>query len=1398
MTTACSSAAASFSITYAYGGSPFSGSLTLYDFNSNLGIASNSSSLDITLLEGGCNNFSNIPTTLPSVGRIINFACNDFVFSGIVNNVTYTVSENGFLYKVKLLDANKIIENVTVLIKDYYCPLAAPNFINAAYLLEGAAAICPPGEDTQNWPRNGNCAVFGTSGSDGFSSNNGISLFKLCSVLNGQTIYTTVGEGISIDLSQLLPKLSTLTYATVNASDMSLMSIIQTACDYAACDFFIALNSTVATVYLIDRSTEPTLGIIGSIIADAEYSGTLIRSENGFQELYADSNKVILGDKVSYLAEREYLNPPDMMLGYDTNGQVVRASGPNFRVKINTQQLRQVITNNQGVPFPHEMFEISEEEIIIAGSYNMWMAWGLQPANANSLSRALLDFLEIANQQMLKQALDMWTALTIANNMQEWKQQLLALSNLVGQAAFSEASIKYQTAFDWFKSFIDEYYGKKWLVPLNGVCAYPRSNVKIIRGDTGEFALSDSPADSGFPSFTQSQQIRGLKTWVETFLFETSDNRISGFVDSNVDQVIQRTINTQPQDFKFNTAGINPSSCLVKNKTLYLKMSVGDGEFHINPRTNNGELLIHLDSTIPMIVNINNGNLLNNGMTALAGLFKRNIFDEMTKDGKGFSDNSTINLLRINPVAGVFQGIVIPLRSNIYVYGPWTATKGPIGSTKVDIVSDLNPWNFGGFGNMNMVGQSLAQMGLRGSNIEETGSFTLAEPPGYSIQYFLNAGILLDSINVTYGANGVTTDYSFKTAVSKFGQYGQALADRVKQITQIRSKVVEQIKNERRKTLTLAANLNSNIAKSKLKFVVNPNNNNAQAPINAPSPGFVLVGGYLDANLGEGSIYDSPQSPETYNPNRQEICSYSPSSVSEATNGFSGYTKKVYETCLSHKYFIEASYHEEKYKATAVMSLDAIISPVSTEGRKHNGTNKLPRYCQSWNKITCLSKSRPSMPPLILSSNSSQSNCLSINQKYLNPILSTVILNDWDDRKSNTTEAKNIFYLSFGDSIKDITFSDVRQTKTDFGFFALRGPLVLQSWGYDTQNKPIPNITDNVSSAEDGIFNDKTKNAFMSNWLDNPASWPVGPIDLRFDRDRGVWVSPPQERIVVAKLTEDLSAMGSANAVLINPSSGGATFYDDYKIIGPKGEDIGSNLNSAKIIVYDFLNQELYIDTIVYAYYNDNKYIIINYDDQPKSKYFKLKSSLENCCNTTGDEVRMSSTPTCAFTSGSPENSTPAIDASFYEPCNGLKNQSLYDIGFAVRLYNASMRKDFNTPIPANTIVEAVRERKYPSQDSTTTPPFFWKITDIISCSGAKSGTKCDPYIEDNNSSDPWYIDGVDLKQIPNYDRQTKQGLIHEFGCLSWINLTECTTTPPPTTTPPTTTTPTPTTTPPP
>lgn len=83
------------------------------------------------------------------------------------------------------------------------------------------------------------------------------------------------------------------------------------------------------------------------------------------------------------------------------------------------------------------------------------------------------------------------------------------------------------------------------------------------------------------------------------------------------------------------------------------------------------------------------------------------------------------------------------------------------------------------------------------------------------------------------------------------------------------------------------------------------------------------------------------------------------------------------------------------------------------------------------------------------------------------------------------------------------------QYKDDYGFIALRGPLVLHSWGYDTSGNPVPNKADDEGNASSGTFTTVGLNSgkFMDDHLKKPHTWPVAPIDLRLDRDRGVWVA---------------------------------------------------------------------------------------------------------------------------------------------------------------------------------------------------------------------------------------------------------------------------------------------------
>ena len=328
----------------------------------------------------------------------------------------------------------------------------------------------------------------------------------------------------------------------------------------------------------------------------------------------------------------------------------------------------------------------------------------------------------------------------------------------------------------------------------------------------------------------------------------------------------------------------------------------------------------------------------------------------------------------------------------------------------------------------------------------------------------------------------------------------------------------------------------------------------------------------------------------------------------------------------------------------AALSLDAVFAPVSMYGRD----NRLPRYATDLSdKILC--KSRPSMPPI------DQHGFLDIYQPYLNPIINKTELDLLDDRINESDVGVYITRISFGTKIVDVYNAlggDPYDEAEDFGFFALKGPLVLQSWGYDTQGKPIPNQVDVEEDACEGSFaKTRLTNKFMKNWLGNPRTWPVAPIDLRYDRDRGVWVSPPADRIVVARLSETLSPNKTAKAELLNPDILTAVpgerrdFLDGYVVDGVDGEDLvpymKKGASKITITIDDYLGVRTEKGTIVYAMRNDQRYIILGskglnpgmprtvVEETPSSEPNKgnwvikqyEKDSCADCAPTTGDKI---------------------------------------------------------------------------------------------------------------------------------------------------------------------------------
>ena len=1191
MTTTCKTISSGFDMIYANGGGRvFTGSIYLLNFNINIGIGSNSSILDLELVVDQCGTDAGVGFTLPDVGRAVSFfsTTTAFTFGGIVNNASVSESSNGYTYKFKIIDPRKTLDNVSVLLKDYYCndPAIAtmPNFINFAYFQEGVTcAVCPPGEDSQNWPRLQTCTGFGTSGPGISSSQNGISLLKILQRLqidSGGRIFTTSGaDQLNLDLSRLIAV--TPEWSITSSSSMTIGEIIDQASRDAACDTFTTLEGNTIIIWTINRAVAVTSSPITYLIQQAKSTGTLINSEEGEVELYEKSNRIIIGDNVNYLSEVSFKNV-DMMLGYLEDGSVVRAQGTPFKgVKINTSAINSLLGGGLG-----DSFAIDETEILASQTQEIWLLYGsIKP---NSLSARVQNLLGI--NALMNEMLVAFTTINNANDVTIINDNLSKLKGLNQAPAENQTDnlLKFIQCWRWFTSFIQEYYGKKWFIPINSPCVYPANPPEIIQGEGGPYLLSDYPTNDGYPSV--SQQNGNILQLKDKEFFETADGKYNGFLRFNSNDKVSAAINQQPVDFTFSSHSLDSSS-LIESPNIFVKI---DSTLEIIRYKGKSQILVESDM-IPLINQPNVDRILTAALRTFAAFFP-NKLDALAQ--AGFNPVQSLNIFKLTPAAARPQAACVPMKSNIYVYGPWNSSSRSIGSTDVVVDSSLNPWSFGGYSAMNIAGEALALQAIRPVNKEFSGSVTIAEPPGWNITYFIqNYAMILDSMNVVYSAQGSTTTYSFKTHIPKFGQYGQAVSATLQQMNKDRSSSIKLFRENRKKSRNEINGVLNNFAKA--KFERNPFKRDvARVGPDDSSPGILLIGGFFDAVSKNNSSSNTGQSESVATAVEsltcEELKSYTQSGGSTGTESATGSDtiKRTINVGLYPQNEVDMSFSNEAFWNIGSISIDGLFSPVSIDGR-HDRLSRFSEYTaktttSSVTNTTPIHRSRPVMPPIT-------TNKLNIYQQYINPITSFALLSQWDDRKGSSKEGFNILFLTYGDRIQEIFGTDEkRQAQTDFGFLSLRGPLVLQSWGYDTEGKPIPNAVDSPSDTEAGKFKRHgTKNKFMSNWLSNPKTWPVGPIDLRWDRDRGVWVSPPSERILVAQLIDELSPYKSAKAILLNPSADSKLYYDDYPIYGDNGENLGTSLKSVQITIYDYLGRSICKGSRVYAYYEDKRYIVL-------------------------------------------------------------------------------------------------------------------------------------------------------------------------------------------------------------
>lgn len=517
-------------------------------------------------------------------------------------------------------------------------------------------------------------------------------------------------------------------------------------------------------------------------------------------------------------------------------------------------------------------------------------------------------------------------------------------------------------------------------------------------------------------------------------------------------------------------------------------------------------------------------------------------------------DTASINNMEFQPAAVYPAAAAIPMISNIDSYGPWVSSnfgslvtnQGSYGGLNVEVNADLVPWNYGNSLILNAVGNTLVENNSIGLTRQETGSFSVPGLPQQTTnigQVIGTYGPLLTGINFTYGSS-VSTSYEFKTYTPKFGKLAKLYIDKFKKIGAKRREMVRFLKVQA---------VNQYRAKQKFSAISAMQAMNKQAASKQASLQRTIIGEIYNLyDLGGGKTAQ----------------------------------KTVVGTTTLDKTSVEMM---SEYNKKAYMSMDGLFGPVSV-----NGDGGLPRFAipkPEFDDAKNKPLSKNPHPPFF-NDNEDVAN-LNISKNYLNPLNNKV--NAGNHHHTGNGCGHNIDLVGREEEIPEdgmlrsfYSINDDDRFSNDYRFVAMRGPLVLHAWGYDTEGKPIPNEADLDDNAKGGDFT-KTdlKDKFLSNWLGKPATWPVAPVDLRFDRARGVWVSPQPPRLIRAILDTKLDKNNSCEAsVLFNPINN-----DVYDAEG----NIVDDPEKAKITVYERLGSCYPSGTLIYAYYHTqfNQYWVV-------------------------------------------------------------------------------------------------------------------------------------------------------------------------------------------------------------
>ena len=739
-----------------------------------------------------------------------------------------------------------------------------------------------------------------------------------------------------------------------------------------------------------------------------------------------------------------------------------------------------------------------------------------------------------------------------------------------------------QTLFNWLNSYASENYGRKFLSMVPGVCVIDSTITDPTLPVTSPVNLTtiytDEPStEGGWPSLADGTNplidttgILGLRNYTRrSDIFKDDTGKVAPIVKYD-GQGYLSVENLNIDDY-VTSSGVEGSGLWLKGSIdpQWVTGSPLYGDSPYNSITYGGGLKISALITVPATVSSGKPVAIaetnaNSKPTEEAG---GKLGDDLSgTQVEGVNQHMANHQTTAGSVGPAFMppiAIGVPLKSNTRTYGPWYVVGANPGSVACEIDDGLVPWEYGGLAFMNAAGIAKVQNASTQMQFGDRGEVSIPGYPDIALGSPLSAiasllfsartlqakqhvwargvstygeinwaapalpaggGASVTNINVSVGVDGVTTSYSISTFTPVFGRFSKSNADRIKQIGLNKLAAESERRADawvkRALKLSESKRIASNAAVNKL----------GRDPIAPGSPNIWFAGKLTED--GRRKIVISPDAKDL-----------------------------VYNT---------------DYDNHAIMTMDGFFRPVSITG----GVTDAWVAAGSGMKLPRINQQSASKPDTYAASGYIQTTAppppineytgLPIRQKYLD-FLGDPYNNKglFDDHRSTLAHGSDFVHASFDGlnpsgghdiegvarrSLSDLEVYSPTQNDTilfhdgdslptggsgyasDYRFLAHRGPLVIHGWGYDVYGKPIPNAVGDAGASTGNFSNTYAglSDRFKDNWLGDARNWPVAPVDLRFDRKRGVWTIPPAFRIYQVQNNESNSiAAGNSGPMSI-------------------------------------------------------------------------------------------------------------------------------------------------------------------------------------------------------------------------------------------------------------------------